>query len=94
MITVHRYRSMPAFFNVLRELARGKSKNKIKFFESDKDCQVGFTNGEEQYCVDISTIRAYYYALYAGVQNFKTDAELYGHDIVEIMGNKGKSRWN
>ena len=99
MVSIFKYSSMPNYLNKMRDQTRIKGRNKIKTYEDDKNCLIGFMDGEDIYCVNVKTAREYYYALFAGAHNLLTPAELYGNDVLKILNSdknpkKNKRKFN
>jgi hypothetical protein len=86
---------MPTYLNKMREKARGKGRDKIRTHEDEKNCQVGFTDGEDIYVIDVKTIREYYNTINYGKQSPSRDARLYAKEIASILPNeKSYKKWN
>ncbi len=103
MVSIFKYSSMPNYLNKMRDQVRIKGSKKIKTYEDDKNCLIGFMDGEDIYCVNVKTAREYYYALFAGAHNLLSPAELYGNDVLKILNsnnlknknkNKNKKKFN
>lgn len=92
MVTIFKYRNMPTYLGKMHERAHIKGRKKIKTYEDEKNCLVGFTDGEDIYCIPIANVREYYYALYAGCQSLKSEAELYGQNVLDILGKAKKDK--
>lgn len=94
MVSIFKYSSMPNYLNKMRQQAQVKGSQKIKTYEDDKNCVIGFMDGEDIYCVNVKTARDYYYALFAGAHNLLSPAELYGNDVLKILKNNNNKKNN
>lgn len=92
MVSIFKYSTMANYLNKMREQVRVKGSHKIKTYEDDKNCLIGFMDGEDIYCVNVKTAREYYYALFAGAHNLLSPAELYGNDVLKILNSDKKKK--
>lgn len=85
MTAVFIYKSVPTFFNQLRSRLAKVGRKRITTYQDALDMRVGFSDGQDIYCVPVAIVRGYYNASYAGDAAPQREAQMYMRDVKSIL---------
>lgn len=92
MTTIYMYATVPSFFNAIRFAIAKVGRRNFKHHQDWRSRLVGCAVGNDLYCINVSTVREYYNAIYCGKLAQKKEAEMWVRDIQCILSESEKRR--